>query len=95
MTMRRLRWMCGCVLVMVAALGAQAPAAAPALTAVQKLQVENALKDVQIAQLQLQAAERQVEDTRTAATALLKGLDVKGYRLDLQTLTYVKDTPKQ
>lgn len=73
--------------VWVAAMPQKAP---PALTDVQKLQIQNAVQRVQIAQLQMQNAQAAFVQAREAATTLLRGLNVPGYALDLQTLQYVK-----
>lgn len=68
-------------------------AAAPQLTDVQKLQVQNALLRLEAAQLRATLAQGDVEKARAEGSQLVAALNVPGYELDLQTLTYVK-TPE-
>jgi hypothetical protein len=76
------------VLALVGAAFAQ-DAQAPQLTDVQKLQLQNAAQRVEIAQLRAQQAMGEFE-------RLVQSLQVQGYELDLQKLTYVKkDEPKK
>lgn len=56
----------------------------PSLSDVQKLQVQNALQRLEIAQLRLQAAQQD-------ANTVLKSLTIPGWKLDLSTLTYTKE----
>lgn len=71
--------------VAIAGLACTAPAAArdtaPVLTDVQRLTIVTTAQKATIAQLQAQAAQRDLQ-------ALLKSLEVKGFVLDLGTLTY-------
>jgi hypothetical protein len=62
---------------------APAKPATPQLSEVQRLTVIATVQRVEIAKLRAEAAQREWE-------ALLKSLDVPGYSLDVQTLTYVK-----
>ena len=59
---------------------------APALSEMQKLQIQNAVQKIEITQLRFEAA-------RGDLMALLNGLKIPGYTLDLSTLTYKKDAP--
>ncbi len=68
--------------------------APPPLTETQRLQVQNMLQRIQIAQLQVQAAQREFETTRADAQKLFTSLAVDGYELDLQTYQYVKKEKK-
>jgi hypothetical protein len=98
-------WFVACVLVIVApALLAQekpappkppevaavAPEKLPVLTDVQKLQLKDPLQRIEIAQLRMEQARRDFEQARTELLALVQGLQVAGFDLDLQTLLYVK-----
>lgn len=62
----------------------------PAITETQKLQIQNVLQRIQIAQLQSQAAQAEFERARADAEALFKSLSVPGYDLNLQTYQYQK-----
>jgi hypothetical protein len=70
---------------------AQTEAAKPALTDVQKLSISNLAKDMQIAQLQAQAAQAAYAKALADLQQLVTALQVPGFDLDLQTMTY---TPK-
>lgn len=72
---------------------APASAAAPQLTDVQKLQVQNALLRLEAAQLRATLAQADVDKARADGSQLVAALNVPGYELDVQTLTYVK-TPE-
>jgi len=65
----------------------------PTLTEIQKLQLTNAVQRVQIAQLQVQAAQTDLQQAGAAAQTLVASLKVDGYELDLQTLAYKKTPP--
>jgi hypothetical protein len=74
--------------------------AAPVLTEMQKLQVQNlalAIENSQLkaenAQLKTQLAHGDFDKARTAIGELLKSLQKDGYDLDLQTMTYAKKAP--
>jgi hypothetical protein len=68
-----------------------APPTAPTLTELQKLQLQVLTQRIEIAQLRAQAVEREFADARTEFAAKYASLKVDGYRLDLQSLTYVPD----
>jgi hypothetical protein len=72
---------------------ASLPAApvAPALTDVQKLSIAGLAKDMQIAQLQAQAAQAAYAKALAELQQMVTALQVPGFDLDLQTMTY---TPK-
>ena len=61
------------------------PTPAP-LSDVQKLTILTTVQRLEIAQLRAQAAQRELE-------GLLKSLQLPGYTLDLNTLTYVPQRP--
>jgi hypothetical protein len=63
-------------------------AKAPALTDVQKLGIVNLAKDIQIAQLQAQAAQAAFDKAQAELQKLIASLQVPGYTLDLNTMTY-------
>lgn len=65
----------------------------PALTEVQRLQLQNLTQRLELAQLRAQAAQREFDDARVEITKLLTALKVDGYTLDLATLSYTKDPP--
>jgi hypothetical protein len=70
-------------------------AAAPTLTEIQRLQIQNLSQKLEIAQLRAQAAQRDFDAAREQLTALLQTLTVDGYDLDVSTLTYrPKPTPQ-
>jgi hypothetical protein len=64
---------------------------APALTDVQKLQVQNLLQSIEIAQLKAIAAQRDFDVAKETLLKLAASLQRDGYDLDLQALRY---TPK-
>jgi hypothetical protein len=68
-----------------------AAAKTPALTDVQKLQIQNLAQRLELTQTQIRAAQLDYERTAQTLTGLLQALQVPGYDLNLQTLTY---TPK-
>lgn len=72
----------------------EATKTSPALTEVQKLQIQNVVQRVQLAQAQMQLAQLEYEKAQTEAQKLLSGLNVEGYDLDLQKLEYVKRVKK-
>jgi len=75
------------ILFLFTGLGA-AQEAAPALTEVQRLRVQSAIQQVEIAQLHMQLAQAELQHAQSEAQALLGGLVVKGWQLNLQTLKY-------
>lgn len=68
---------------------------APVLTEVQKLQLQNLTQRLEIAQLRMQAAQADFQAARTEIETLVKSLQVEGYNLDLQSLTYTKKPPPE
>lgn len=62
----------------------------PALSEVQKLQVQNAVQRVELAQLRYVNAASEFEKARGDANALLKSLEREGFVLNLQTMQYEK-----
>lgn len=73
----------------------QAPAPAtmdkvPALTEVQKLQVQNLAQSIEIAQLRAQQAQRDFDTARAELGKLIQSLQRDGYTLDLTKLEYTK-----
>jgi hypothetical protein len=68
-------------LVVAQAAPAAKPPPGPTLSDVQRLTILTTMQRAEIAQLRAQAAQRDLE-------ALLKSLELQGYTLDLQTLTY-------
>ena len=88
------------MLIMLAAVGAQVKppadeAKAPALTEVQKLQIQNLVQKMQLAQTQMQLVQVQFDSAQGDLTRLLTTLQVEGYDLDLQKLEYVKRAAKK
>lgn len=79
-------------LVLLTSLSAQ-EVSAPVLSELQRLQIQVLVKDLELAQLRAQMAQRDFEATRTKLTALAARLQVEGYTLDLQAGTYTKGTP--
>lgn len=65
-------------------LASQATPAAPTLSEVKKLQIQNAMQRVEIAQLRF-------ENARQDLLRLMAEAKVEGYTLDLATMTYQKD----
>ena len=84
-------------LLFVGVLSAQEVKAPPALSEVQRLQLQNLSQQLEIAQLKAQAAQRGFDRAREDIARLVLTLQVPGYSLDLQTLSYVakpeKETP--
>lgn len=72
----------------VAMVGQTPEVKAPALTEIQKLQIQNAAQKLEIAQLRFKAAQEEL-------MGLLSKVSVPGYELDLATLTYRKKEPKE
>lgn len=72
---------------------AKTEAAAPSLTDVQKLQLQNLAQSIELAQLRAQVAQAEFDKARLAIGELVKTLQKDGYDLDLQTLTYVPKKP--
>jgi hypothetical protein len=71
----------------------------PVLTEVQKLTVQNLVQQMQLSQQAAQIAQMNAEKTRADLLKLLDTLQVKGYTLDLPSLTYQRqvtlpDAPK-
>jgi hypothetical protein len=97
--MKRIVWtfvVCACVGYAATVLAQEKPTPTkvePALTEVQRLQVQNVLLRIELAQRTIQQAQADFEKARTDATALMQGLQVPGYTLDLQTLTYTAAKP--
>lgn len=60
----------------------------PALTEVQRLTIQNLSQQLEIAQLKAQAAQRDFDAARASIATLVKNLQVPGYTLDLNTLSY-------
>lgn len=78
-------------LLLIRGVAAQEKTAEPTLTDEQKLQLENRVQKMQIAELKLDAA-------RNELITYLKTLDKPGYDLNLQTMTYskrVSESPKK
>jgi predicted negative regulator of RcsB-dependent stress response len=65
----------------------------PVLAEVDKLKVQNVLLRIELAQRTIQQAQADFEKARTEAQSLIQGLQVPGYTLDLQTLTYTAAKP--
>lgn len=96
--MRRLTWILPMLAIVIGVVGIFACAAgedvfaqekdSPALTDVQKLQIQNVAQRMEIAQLRAQQAQRDFESARAEAEKLIASLQVQGYTLDLQTMTY-------
>jgi hypothetical protein len=85
----------------VAAVSAQAPTATvvaddagrlsvapPTLTDVQRLQVQVLVQRLEIAQLKARAIEQEFETVKARLLEVSKALEVPGYELNLNTLTY-------
>jgi hypothetical protein len=68
--------------------------AAPTLSEIQKLQIQNVAQRIELAQLRAQAAQREFEAARGDLSKLITTLKVEGYTLDLETLSYRKDAAK-
>lgn len=79
--------LCFCALVRVYA---QPPVVEPALTEAQKLRVQVLAQRMELAQLKAQLAQAEFDRARMEAQVLLASLQVAGYALDPQTLTYSK-----
>ena len=62
----------------------------PTLTEVQKLQLQNTIQKMQLAQAAIQLAQVEFERSRDSAQTLLKTLQVPGYELNIETMTYTK-----
>jgi len=80
---------------------AQAPAkpaapvpATPALTEIQKLQIQNVMLRIELAQRQAQQAQADFDKARADAQTLIQGLQVPGWELDLQLFTYKPKPPE-
>ncbi|HXG72908.1 MAG TPA: hypothetical protein VNJ04_20115 [Gemmatimonadaceae bacterium] len=67
-----------------------ATAGGPTLTEVQRLQVQTLAQSIEIAQLRAQQAQRDFAQAREQLTTLVQSLQVPGFDLDLQTMTYTK-----
>jgi len=65
---------------------------APTVSDMQKLKVQNLALRLDNAQLRAQVAQADYEKTRIELTTMIQSLQVEGYDLDLQTLTYTKKT---
>jgi hypothetical protein len=62
--------------------------APPVLSTEHKLQFQNVMKDLEIARLKYDAAQRDFADAQRAAAALVEQTKVPGYDLDLTTFNY-------
>lgn len=65
--------------------------APPALTELQRLQVQTLTQAIEIAQLKALAAKRDFDEAKQSLQALVQQLQRPGYTLDLQTMTYLPD----
>lgn len=65
----------------------------PTLTETQKLQFRNLSQQIEIAQLRAQLAQRDFEMARRDMAQLAASLAVKGFTLDVASLTYRADPP--
>ena len=65
-------------------------ATAPVLTEVDQLKVQNLMQAITIAQLKAQQAQAEFVTAREAISTLLQSLQVPGYDLSLETMTYTK-----
>jgi hypothetical protein len=68
--------------------GTPAPEDAPTLTEVQRLQIQNLAQRIELAQLRAQAAQREFDTAREQIQKLVSSLQVDGYTLNLETLSY-------
>jgi len=66
----------------------------PTLTEVQKLQIQNVMLRIELAQRQAQQAQADFDKARGEAQTLIQGLQVPGYDLDLQALAYKPKPPE-
>jgi hypothetical protein len=66
----------------------QTASAPPVLSTEHKLQFQNVMKDLEIARLKYDAAQRDFADAQRAAAALVEQTKVAGYDLDLTTFNY-------
>ena len=64
------------------------PQEGPRVTELQRLQLQEQLHLMEIAQLKAQAAQRDFDLARAALTKLVQAMQVEGYTFDLQTQTY-------
>lgn len=64
------------------------PAAPPALTETQKLQLTTLVQRLEIAQLKAQAVQREFDGAKAELVRLAERWSVKGYEIDLSTMTY-------
>jgi hypothetical protein len=64
----------------------------PALTELHKLTLQNLAQRIELAQLRAQVAQVEFDKARTEIAALVQSLQVPGYELDLQAMTYTKKT---
>jgi hypothetical protein len=62
----------------------------PALTELHKLTLQNLGQRIELAQLRAQVAQVEFDKARTEIAALVQSLQVQGYDLDLQALTYIR-----
>lgn len=65
----------------------------PTLSEVDKLRVQNVLLRIELAQRTMQQAQQDFEKARADAQALIQGLQVPGFDLDLQALAYKPKAP--
>lgn len=76
----------------VVAAAAQAPEA-PTLSDAQRWHVVALMKDIEVAQLRAQLAQKDLEAATSEASRVLRSLQVAGYTLDVGTLTYKPVVP--
>lgn len=67
---------------------------APALTDVQRLQIQNYAQSIELAQLRAQQAQRDFDQAREQLGKLIQSLQVEGFELDLQQMVYVQKPDK-
>jgi hypothetical protein len=70
---------------------AQDSGTVPVLTDVQKLRLQGLAQRMEIATLKAQLAQRDFDAARQEISTLVSSLRVKGYVLDLSTLTYAPE----
>jgi hypothetical protein len=67
-----------------------AKTAQPALTEVQRLQIANLSKQLELNQTQIKAAQLEFDRAAQTLSQMVQALQVPGYDLNLQTLEYAK-----
>lgn len=68
--------------------------ALPTLSEVQKLQIQNVLLRIELAQRTMQQAQTDFDKARTEAQTLISGLQVPGYDLDIAGMKYTAKPPE-